>query len=71
MPNKQVEEAEQKRQHAVEIISEMRKIAKRLPEAAKWGLEVEVIAFALDTMKANPNFTLSEAFHLGCCEWDV
>jgi hypothetical protein len=55
----------------IDIISEMRKVAQRLSAAEEYGLVTEVIVFALDAMKGTPSLTISQAFEIGCREWDV
>lgn len=40
-----------------------------LQEAKEYGLETEVILSALQSMKGNPNQSLTEAMHTGMGEW--
>jgi hypothetical protein len=44
-------------------------IGKMLDTALEYGLELEVIYFALTTMKKNPELSPAEAFALGVTEW--
>lgn len=54
---------EQTTQQEMELISNM------LDSALEYGMEVEVIYFALKYMKENPNISPAEAFALGVTEW--
>jgi hypothetical protein len=44
-------------------------IDKGLDTAIQFGLEVEVIYYALKAMKDNPKLTPAEAFVFGVAEW--
>jgi predicted RNA methylase len=44
-------------------------IDKGLDTAIQFGLEVEVIFYALKAMKENPKLTPAEAFVFGVAEW--
>jgi hypothetical protein len=44
-------------------------IDKGLDAAIQFGLEVEVIFYALKAMKENPKLTPAEAFVFGVAEW--
>lgn len=44
-------------------------IDEMLDSAMEFGLEVEVIYWALKYMKENPTATPAEAFALGVAEW--
>ncbi len=44
-------------------------IDKGLDTAIQFGLEVEVIYYALKAMKENPKLTPAEAFVFGVAEW--
>lgn len=45
-------------------------IHHRMRIVKQYGLEIEVIVFALRAMKQNPKLTVVEAFECGCDEWD-
>lgn len=51
------------------IQEEMKAISDGLDEALKFGLEVEVIYFALKAMKENSALSPAEAFFSGVVEW--
>lgn len=42
-----------------------------LSHARRYGLEAEVVAWALNSMKENPKLTLAEALSYGLQEWDI
>ena len=42
-----------------------------LTEAKKHGLEVEVIAWALNAMKKDNTLTIEQALSIGLEEWDI
>jgi len=44
-------------------------IDKLLDKALEYGMELEVIYFALKHAKENPNATPAESFALGVTEW--
>lgn len=44
-------------------------ISQLLDVAIEYGLEVEVIYYALDYMQKDPKVTPAEAFALGVTEW--
>ncbi len=48
---------------------ELDAIGNMLDIALEYGLEVEVIYFALKKMKENPSLNPIEAFTLGVTEW--
>lgn len=48
---------------------EVQTISDLLDTAIKFGLEVEVIYFALKAMKENPELSPAEAFAVGVTEW--
>lgn len=48
---------------------QMEVIDKMLDSAIDFGMEVEVIYWALMFMKENPNVSPAEAFALGVAEW--
>lgn len=48
---------------------EMELIDKMLDTAIEYGLEVEVIYWALNYMKQDPTVTPAQAFALGISEW--
>ena len=50
-------------------LEEMELISKGLDTALEFGLEVEVIYFALNAMKADTTLTPSQAFYYGVAEW--
>lgn len=51
------------------IQEEMQAIGDGLDHALEFGLEVEVIYFALQAMKKNPTLTPAQAFFVGVTEW--
>jgi len=53
------------------IIEEMNAVKFTLEESSKYGLEVEVIYFALNAMKKNNNLTVIDALQFGLEEWDI
>ena len=48
---------------------ELEFIGNQLDIALEYGLEVEVIYYALKAMKEDPKLSPSEAFILGVIEW--
>ena len=50
-------------------LAEMKLIGEGLDTALEFGLEVEVIYYALNAMKADPTLTHAEAFYYGIAEW--
>ena len=52
-----------------ETIEEMQLIGDMLDSALDYGLEVEIIYWALKYMKENPTTSPAEAFALGVAEW--
>ena len=46
-------------------------IENRLATVREFGLEAEVIAYALKAMKEDNNLSIDTAFEYGCEEWDV
>ena len=54
-----------------EVTDEMDDIANALNEASKYGLEVEVICWALKAMKECPHYTIGQAMEAGLLEWDI
>jgi len=48
---------------------ELELIGNQLDMALEYGLELEVIYYALKTMKENPNLTPAQAFALGVTEF--
>jgi hypothetical protein len=48
---------------------QMEVISNQLDKALEFGLETEVIYYALQYMKENPTATPAEAFILGVTEW--
>ena len=52
-----------------ETIEEMQLIGDMLDSALEYGLEVEIIYWALRYMKENPTTSPAEAFALGVAEW--
>ena len=51
------------------IQDEMQAIGNGLDHALEFGLEIEVIYFALKAMKENPTLTPAQAFFSGVTEW--
>ena len=54
-----------------DTVSTLQYIGGRMKVIKKYGLEAEVIMFALKAMKENPNLAIDQAFEMGCSEWDV
>lgn len=52
-----------------EVSSSLDFIATGLSLAQEYGLEIEVIYYALKAMKENPELTPAQAFYLGVSEW--
>lgn len=50
-------------------VEEIELIDKMLDTAIEFGLEVEVIYWALNYMKQDPTVTPAQAFALGISEW--
>jgi predicted RNA methylase len=53
----------------IDIINQKDVIDQGLDTAIQFGLEVEVIYYALKAMKENPQLTPAEAFVFGVAEW--
>jgi hypothetical protein len=53
----------------MDIKEQMKIIDSQLDVAIEYGMEVEVIYYALNYMKENPTVTPAEAFYLGISEW--
>lgn len=51
------------------VLQEMEAISNMLDTAIDYGLEVEVIYWALKYVKDNPTVSPAEAFALGVAEW--
>lgn len=51
------------------VLEEMEAISNMLDTAIDYGLEVEVIYWALKYVKDNPTVSPAEAFALGVAEW--
>ena len=51
------------------VTEQMEAIDQMLDSAIEFGLEVEVIYWALKYMKEDPTVTPAEAFALGVAEW--
>ncbi len=56
-------------EEAQKEIDQMQAISSMLDEALEYGLEVEVIYWALKYMRENPTISPVEAFALGVTEW--
>lgn len=52
-----------------ELADEMQAIGDMLDTALEYGMEVEVIYWALKYIKDNPSATPAQAFALGVTEW--
>ena len=52
-----------------DVIQELDYVQSLLDEASEWGLEAEVVTFALKYMKENPNLAISDAITFGYEEW--
>jgi hypothetical protein len=52
-----------------DIIDELLVVADLLDEAKKYGLEAEVVYFALKYMKKNSDLSIIEAITYGYDEW--
>lgn len=53
----------------VDVKQQMDVIDSQLDKAIEFGMEVEVIYFALEYMKENPSVSPAEAFVMGVTEW--
>ena len=51
------------------MLDEFDAVKNALKDASEYGLEVEVVVFALKYMKENPRLTIEEAIGLGFDEW--
>jgi len=51
------------------IIEDMKNVAEVLDHAKEYGLQVEVMTWALKYMKENSNLTITEAITMGYFEW--
>lgn len=52
-----------------DVQQQMDLIDSQLDKAIEFGMEVEVIYFALKYMKENPSVSPAEAFVMGVTEW--
>lgn len=52
-----------------EIVHDLEYIQSLLDESAEYGLTSEVVFFALQSMKNNPNLTIAQAIQMGYDEW--
>lgn len=48
---------------------DMRSVDFYLREAREWGLEVEIVSYALKYMKEDPSICIIEALSLASAEW--
>ena len=51
------------------MLEEFEAVKNAIKGASEYGLEVEVIVFALKYMKENPRLTVKEAISLGYEDW--
>jgi len=51
------------------FISEMSLVADCLKEAGEYGLEAEIVTWALKAMKQDPSLSISQAIEYGFYEW--
>lgn len=51
------------------MLEEYEAVRNVLKDASEYGLEIEVVIFALKYMKENPRLTVKEAIFLGYEEW--
>lgn len=58
-------------QEVDDIRQAMDYVESKMEEISEWGLEAEVIVWALKTMKEHPHISIQEAFYYGCAEWDI
>lgn len=56
-------------QEPSETVKDVEYIAKAMGAARDYGLEVEVVAWALFALKATPTLTVREAIDYGYMEW--
>jgi hypothetical protein len=54
-----------------DTLKELDYVAECLRDAAAYGLEHEVVLYALKAMKSNPDITIQVAMERGMEEWDV
>lgn len=52
-----------------EILKEFKAVELVLKESINYGLEVEVVVFALKAIKENPSLSIEEAINIGYEEW--
>lgn len=53
------------------ITKEMEYVCQCLSNAREYGLEADVVTYALKHMKENPELSISQAMEAGMCEFDV
>ena len=51
------------------LLEEMDTVSMALSNAAHLNLEVEVVTYAIQNMKDNPNLTIGEAITMAYFEW--
>ena len=51
------------------IIEEIAIVNELLLSASEYGMQSEVVGWALQNMKENPNLSISNAMELGYTEW--
>ena len=54
-----------------QVTATMNYIQSRLADVNRYGLQVEVIYWALKAMKENSENSIESAFEAGCDEWDI
>ena len=52
-----------------DILDELNYVKSLVATATEWGLEAEVVTFALKYMKENPDLSISDAIESGYIEW--
>lgn len=56
---------------ANELLDEVLTVQTALAEAAKYGLEAEVITTAFKHMQDNPGCSIDSALYAGLASWDI
>ena len=52
-----------------EIIEELQTVKNLLLKASEYGMQPEVVTWALQNMKENPNLSIGDAMEIGYSEW--
>jgi|APCry1669189241_1035207.scaffolds.fasta_scaffold166620_1 hypothetical protein len=52
-----------------EIIEELQTVKNLLLKSSEYGMQSEVVTWALQNMKENPNLSIGDAMEIGYSEW--